>query len=912
MCSGLFAHWKLGLFWFMDYCAGELDASMARVQEKSEPFYRTSLRGRKTSAEIVNEARRSLRTVSTQRPFTPRDEQRRLFSQGGPGAGEGRPPSVFSLHAHHFEGCDSRPGSGKRLSPLEHVPKLPVSVVNRSDSSDDALDSPAVHPIQLKKLGTVETRQVRDAPLGVFLPARQLEEYKKSRDVTVHGGGSPGPLVDTDPWLLGLAKARPTKERGISEVECEKTVSHKPACARCVDSSAHLQDVGDDAVPARSAEAAAREDLSLEMKGKSLKKAKCVALQSTSHSRHLNQVTSNTAFRTGVTELGSSDGPAADNSEETYWNTRVIPLLQELDSLASEGAVDSLCHMCDCLHAVLAEGELLGRKSRKRPALLRTLFKLIDVGSDRLGLQVSKLALALSVSGKNLLNICKLIFRISRNENNDVLFQNNVVIDSLLSLLCLEDVWSAGEAILYCMGSLKFLSGNPSLLRELQGRGAVPALLQLTRRLNKATEAGHGLSGQVQSHAGFTVSGHILLQLTATLRNLSDLSESRSQFSCDPGLSEVCDVLRLHSGDRDLCTNVARVFSKLSSYHECCVALASSPGCYPAFYELLIRHQKHQDLVVRILFILGNLTATSEHAAEWLATKSAVLDVVLDLFLTYAHMDSDPQPGSTDVLAKLTRVLANVAVHPRAGSVLAAHTRCVELLLQVLERKPVEGCEELTINTAAAINNLSFYQGEGSVMRARPLPVAHLMMKLLLSSNMDCVLEATRVLGNLSRAQEVRDFVLHHKAHCFLVTLLDSKRQELCYSACGVLTNLTADQNQRAALRDEGAVQKLLDCVRDWGTLDWPLVGLACQALWNLSEDGAALAFGVNRSRALLLLLQNYLKEDLVLQRCENDLRRDARAFHRECWETEFLPVAQRLKDRLQNQSVSESLAAPS
>ncbi|KPP74057.1 armadillo repeat-containing protein 2-like, partial [Scleropages formosus] len=697
------------------------------------------------------------------------------------------------------------------------------------------------------------------------------------------------------------------------------------------DPSGHLQHIIADVTPARAAEAAPREGVFQEMKGEPLKKAECVDLQNTSHSHDLSQVTSHGAHRAGVTESGDSDCTAADNSEEAYWNTRVLPLLQELDSLASDGAVESLCHACDRLHGVLAERGLLGRKCRKRPALLRSLFKLIDVGSDRLSLQLSKLALALSVSGKNLLNVCKLIFRISRNDSNDALFQNDTVIDSLLSLLRLEDMWSAGEALLYCMGSLKFLSGNPSLLRELQDKGAVPALLALTRRLNEATEEGQR-SGQGRSHDTFSTSGHILLQLMAALRNLSDLSESRAQFLRDPGLPELCDVLRLHAGDRDLCTNVARIFSKLSSYHECCVALAACPGCSLAFSELLIKHKKHQPfclepghfvislsalglareyvmpLYLRFSIFLGGHTFV-EPRERLRHSAGSMLDVLLDLFPTYGHMDSDPQPGAGDILAKLTRVLANAAVHPGPGRVLAADARCVELLLEVLEHTPVERCEELAINTAAAINNLSFYQGESSVVRARPLPVARLMMKLLLSSNMDCVLEATRVLGNLSQAQEVRDFVLHHKAHCFVVTLLDSKRQELCYGACGVLTNLTADRNLRAALRGEGAVQKLLDCVRDWGAVDWPLAGLACQALWNLSEDGAALSFGTDRSRALLLLLQNYLgtvaKADLVLQWCEaGDPRQDAKAVYQGCWEMEFRPVAQRLKDRLQNQLV--------
>lgn len=45
-------------------------------------------------------------------------------------------------------------------------------------------------------------------------------------------------------------------------------------------------------------------------------------------------------------------------------------------------------------------------------------------------------------------------------------------------------------------------------------------------------------------------------------------------------------------------------------------------------------------------------------------------------------------------------------------------------------------------------------------------------------------------------------------AHRFVVTLLDSKSAEMCYSTCGVLTNLALDPLTRAKLSQEGAAAK--------------------------------------------------------------------------------------------------------
>lgn len=72
-----------------------MQSSKNRNTGPSEAFYRPSLAVQKTSAEIINEARNTLRTLRTQRPFTPREEQRKLFGSASSRAPENRPPSAF-------------------------------------------------------------------------------------------------------------------------------------------------------------------------------------------------------------------------------------------------------------------------------------------------------------------------------------------------------------------------------------------------------------------------------------------------------------------------------------------------------------------------------------------------------------------------------------------------------------------------------------------------------------------------------------------------------------------------------------------------------------------------------------------------------------------------------------------------
>ncbi|XP_039638830.1 armadillo repeat-containing protein 2 isoform X2 [Perca fluviatilis] len=823
-------------------------ASMERKHEICSPFIPRRNPARKTSAEIISEARQSLRVQSTQRPFTPRDGHRQLFGKSSVRADrDNRPPSTFSLNAQNFDAPDSRPGSGTRLSPLDHKPKFPVPC----DAEDPfkALPKPPTDPLEVKRrLPGGRARLLRSGSLTTLSPVE-------------------GHIHVKEQFNPGLGQ-KPLSAKRLPSTDHTEVRSGPLKTGRYRTASERLMQPGVDSGVRLTEERAERK-----------------------------------------TELGNGDNTKStkEDAESLVWNNMIAPLLQQLESMAagsSEGSLDSLCDLCDGLYGTLAEADMLGRRCKRRSGILRTLFRLIDLNSAQLNLHIAKLCLALCVSGNNLLNICKLIFQISHSESNDILFQNNSIIGPVLGVLSNEDVSSSGEALLYCVGTLKFLSGNSALLRLLLDKNCVGVAQKLIQRLCTAEDT------------NFTIAGHILVQLTATLRNLADHPDSRPLFISFSMLSELCLVLRHHCKDPDICTNISRIYSKLSSYSECRLALAQTPDCYQLFLELLSKHHQKQDLVVRLLFTLGNLTAKSEEARRQLFQCEACMDTLLQLYDTYQRRDNSPHtppqkgplspsepqapPGSVqedeDVLVKLVRVLANMCIHPTVGPALANNTICIQLLMETIELRSVQESEELLVNVAATINNLSFYQEESSVLRRSQLTIAKLMLKLVLSSSRDAMLEATRVYGNLSQSKHVRDFIMQNKVHQFVVTLLDSKSTEMCFSACGVLTNLALDPANRDSLSVEGAASKLVDCLRDFGPGDWQLAGQVCQALWNMIVCGSEKLLDTQERESLLEFLTTCLDEQEALKWIENE---DIRDFHRACWELEFLPVAQKLMKTL-------------
>lgn len=811
---------------------------MASAEGKSNicsPFFSHRSPSRKTSAEIVSEVRQSLRVQSTQRPFTPRDGHRQLFGKSSVRAdSNNRPPSAFSLHAQNFDAPDSRPGSGTRLSPLNHKPKFPVPC--ESGDPIKVLPKPPADPLEVRKPLIGPRARLRRAGSLPIMPPAETDERLNPR----HGQRqlSAKQLLVTDHTEAHRGLLRPAPNRA----ENESTVSSS-------------------GVPS----------------GPTVVTAGC---------------------RTDV-RSGDSGSSTEEDPQLLVWNNKIAPLLQQLEAIVAGspvGSVEALCDVCERLHGSLAEADMLGRRCKSRSGILRTLFRLIDLNSAQLNLHIAQLCLALCVSGNNLLNICKLIFKISRSENNDILFHNNSILDSLLDILSKEDVSTCGEVLLYCVGTLKFLSGNGAILKLLLDKNCLSVALKLIQRLHAVDE----------TH--FANAGHILVQLTATLRNLADHPESRPLFVSFSLLSELCQVLRHHHKDQDICTNISRIFSKLSSYSECRLALSQTPSCYQLFIELLSKHHQKQDLVVRLLFTLGNLTAKIEKARLLLFQCESSVDTLLQLYNGYQRRDAPlhthrqrdaplTKPSGAaqefdDVLVKLVRVLANMCIHPDVGPALANNVTFIRLLIETLELRSVQESEELTVNTAATINNLSYYQQQSSALRNSHLAIAELTMKLLLSSSMDAVLEALRVFGNLSQSGEVRDYIMQSNAHQFVVTLLDSKTTEVCFSACGVLTNLAMDPSYRASLALEGTAAKLVDCLRDLGQGDWQLAGQVCQALWNMAGGGSETLLDQEETDSLLEVLTAYLDKDEALKWIENE---DIKDYHKACWELEFFPVAQKL-----------------
>ncbi|XP_005102121.1 armadillo repeat-containing protein 2 isoform X2 [Aplysia californica] len=835
-------------------------------KKSSKPFYALPEKT-PTSSQIINAARSSLRTFDTRRPNTPRDEQRHLFPSSTTRAPESRPPSSFSLTSRHFDGPDSRPVSGTRLSPLDHHPKP----VNQADLENILVPRPPADPSKgSQRRGSANRARV---PSAISLDG--TEQVSRS------GYGDEASAADT-----AREKAYTETARGSGD-QCLPDGAERAPGGIAAPSSA-----GSDG---RSGSAGSRKSSA----GKSSR----------------------------TSSAGKRD---AEDFEEIY-TLEIEPLVTEMASLTKKKDCDRMYELASQLYTTLECRNCLTRQFQHRSNILKIIFKLLDVDEPRVLLRMARLILAFKVTGNNLLNVCKLVFKVSRNDKNDSFFLEENILNLLLDTIRSSDPSSSCEALIYCVGAVKFLTGNPNILKRLAKLDCVKTLATLMHSINKINR---------ENGKTYDQYGHILVQLAAALRNLADTSSGRDRFLTHHVIDGLVTLMDTYPGDSDLMLYISRILSKITLHTDCCSVLANQHSCYRAFVNLLKQHLLKDDLVVRLCFVLGNLTIKNDSARLKLFQEIDSIETLLNILKTYCELDRQGKTSASgdgeesqlnggvdgesetevnkveDVLIKVMRVLANLSVNEDVGPAIAANPDFVELLISVVEDKDVAHHEEVVVNAVVAVNNVSYYTTQDPSQMTAHLKMAESLLKLIMIDNTEGILEAARVFGNLTRHKQIRDFLSQNKVDAMMITLLDSGNREIVYIACGVLINFMLDEDKRSILKKEGGIQKLTDVLRDFGREDWQLSGCVCKVLVNYSSriHSSSNSFGNEESAELSELLAEYLDKDCALsQALASAADEEMREYIEDTWQEEFCPVGSQLLKRIESYSSPlEPLEAPS
>ncbi|CAF1127979.1 unnamed protein product, partial [Didymodactylos carnosus] len=168
------------------------------------------------------------------------------------------------------------------------------------------------------------------------------------------------------------------------------------------------------------------------------------------------------------------------------------------------------------------------------------------------------------------------------------------------------------------------------------------------------------------------------------------------------------------------------------------------------------------------------------------------------------------------------------------------------------------------------------------------------------SDKTDFIIEAFRVLGNLSRMKNVRNVLMHCKADDLAIEYCESDNIELLYAVIGVIINLTVDEDKRSCLKINNGLQSLISIFECSVNQDWQLASLVCKALWNYCDnENKVLWFNNDELVKLFTIFNETLREDLLFATEEEELDK----IYYDLYKEEYYPVASRLYRRLAYQA---------
>ncbi len=145
------------------------------------------------------------------------------------------------------------------------------------------------------------------------------------------------------------------------------------------------------------------------------------------------------------------------------------------------------------------------------------------------------------------------------------------------------------------------------------------------------------------------------------------------------------------------------------------------------------------------------------------------------------------------------------------------------------------------LNVVACLTNLLFYdipQEEMIDDATRRRMFKRVSPLILFADNEEIQVESVRVLSNLSRHQNIcLEFVQDKSFLEALIIVLDHTVRDLVFYAVGIIINVTLNSDARQKILQKGALEKLIDVLKDANIEDMDLAKVAAKGLLNLTGE---------------------------------------------------------------------------
>ncbi|KYB28498.1 armadillo repeat-containing protein 2 isoform X1 [Tribolium castaneum] len=827
------------------------EIKLGGISKVSLPFYEPP--PRKTSAEIINEARLAIREsqmaessfistpikpLQTQRPFTPRNKERLLF---GKKTKANRPPSSFSLRylQNEAEIPPNVPESNMILSPhmLSSASKTntrPIFTKQRSNSLSEVNDN-KIFNIGFKE---ISLNKVKLPSLDHMKPLQKRKIFKNTS-------------LDNLPEEQESNSADSKTERKAFSSPQERTDFNE-----------------DDSPFGRSSS-----------KQKNLSQCLLLGPQNLNKifdNRHIIENSETLFVGTGYLNRGQNPhrGNKVQNSILENKERNIDDVIDDLNNESNRmDNEDFVIELLEELYGKMEKANLLSTKvsSKMKIHVLKALYKFVESQNERLLLNIARVILGLKVTGNNLSGVCKLIFKVSKNDKNDYLFFQKNILELFLDALGRSSPLDDAEACVYGYGSVKFLTMNAKLLDKILSLGILQLMVLHIKIINNAKMDKTQMPEQTN---------HALFQLTGALRNIVSEETIYETFISCGAIQQLCQTMELFSADLDIISNISRIFSTISTNDCCCDSLVEYRDIYKVIIQLFDKYPGNEEIIVRLAYTLGNIVAKIDNTRVKFYHEKNSLNSLLNLWKIYLErtlkicsLKTDNElienGNPEDVMIKVIRVIANVVINPEIGKAVNESFGCllIDEFLKVLISNPFKKNEELVMSILSTLNNLSYYytsDTETDIFHIKQVEIVEGITEYAKSRNKECVIESMRIMGNLSRSKITRDYIAESEVFKILLNILDKADLTLLKTTIGVFVNLMADNKSRNLFKNQGGVAKLITILKNYGQNDWLLGMLVCQVIWNYCIDTMDLYELIpdDEIQQLLVILADYLDEE--------------------------------------------------
>ena len=505
------------------------------------------------------------------------------------------------------------------------------------------------------------------------------------------------------------------------------------------------------------------------------------------------------------------------------------------------------------------------------------------------------------------------LYALSKVAGNDGLFSEEGILEPIL--LCLEQ----GSGFVDCIDVLTLACGvlkNTSNCGEIQLKLGTSGAIRVLTTLCKVHIQRIAVEAQQATEVRARVD--LLIQATGTLRNLSLSSAHNHQFTKLGTINVLYpSCFRELKAYRDVVLNASRILAKLSHTDDCKAVLSRDSTPTPDLHnhvadirsmiDTLSVYRTVTPIAVRILFTLGNLVQSAETVRTQIGIQSGLIPLLAEIFCEYCETDEalcgemehswppevlegeggvaplsmiDASPGcsprsasgvqddkggavrlreSGDLLTKMVRFFANLAISPEVGPAIAAEGSVVLNLIKLLQTKKVDTSEELLLNTVCCITNMSYYipeEGEApNLVTKHQWEIGEAVATLLMHDHVDAVIEVGRVFGNFSRCAEMRAWMVQTRVDEACAILIDHSDRRVVLAVCGVLLNFSSDPKHVSLFANYELLQRIQEVLEIVEHTDFELLSLLFKLCYNLADKGYLTEAAASiRNRAIELL----------------------------------------------------------